>query len=289
MVKRQLVKSAAAVALVLVVSASVHAAQLVRVDITNNAPQGGVAITPLWVGFHDGSFDSYNGGLSSQEGLERIAEDGNTSVLSADFLGGYTYVEGGASTRTLSSQPGSERVDGTIGSAGPPPIEPGESTSQTFTIDTSGINRYFSYASMVLPSNDFYIANGNPTAHDLFSLYDGEGSVTFDIGLANTVNDAGTEVTDYMTSAANGLFGLSGGQGAPNTGADQNGVNANVTGDPFAGFGIETPLAFNFNDASQYANGIATVTITAVPEPSSSLLALPGLALVGLLRRRMRK
>ena len=262
------------------------AAQQVRVDITNNAPTGGVALTPLWVGFHDGSFDSYNGGLSSQEGLERIAEDGNTSVLSADFLGGYTYVDGGVSTRTLSSQAGAERVDGTIGSAGPPPIEPGESASQTFTIEINGTNRYFSYASMVIPTNDFYVANGNPLAHDLASLYDGSGSVSFNIGLANTVNDAGTETTSYLTSAANGLFGLGGGQSGPNEGADENGVNTNVTGDPFAGFGIETPAAFNFNDASLYANGIATVTITAVPEPSSQLVCLMGLAGLAFFRRK---
>jgi len=54
--------------------------QQVRVEVTSNAPTGGVAITPLWVGFHNGSFDSYNGGLSSQEGLER---QWNTSTDSA--------------------------------------------------------------------------------------------------------------------------------------------------------------------------------------------------------------
>lgn len=34
----------------------------VEVTVTSNAPTGGVYLTPLWVGFHDGSFDSYNGG-----------------------------------------------------------------------------------------------------------------------------------------------------------------------------------------------------------------------------------
>ena len=268
-------------------------ALVVEVEITNNGPSNGVAITPVWVGFHDGSFDSYNGGLSSQEGLERIAEDGDTSVLSADFLGGYTYIDAGSSVKVLSSQPGVDRVDGTIASAGPPPITPGESTSQLFTIDIDGSNRYFSYASMVLPSNDYYIANGNPTAHDLMSLYDGVGSISFNIGLAGTVNDAGTEVNDFATSAANGLFpgrGLPAGQGGPNVGADENGVNTNVA-NPFAGFlnsaGVDL-TGFDFNDIGLYPNGLATITITAVPEPSSLLLTGIGIAGVLGFRRKRR-
>lgn len=264
--------------------------QRVRVDITSNAPTGGVALTPVWVGFHNGSFDSYNGGTSSQEGLERIAEDGNASVLSSDFLGGYTYIDAGASNRVMTSQT-SGRVDGVLAAADgtPPPIEPGEVTSGIFDLDLAE-NQFFSYASMVLPSNDYYVANGNPTAHDLASIFGG-GSISFDIGLANGgVNDAGTEINDFDTSAANGLFGLSGGQGGPNEGADENGVNANVIGDPFAGF-LNTPAGadltlLNFNDTSLYGNGIATVTITAVPEPTS--LGLIGLGIGGLFLRRRR-
>lgn len=275
-------------------SAPAHAVQQVKVEITSNAPDGGVALTPVWVGFHDGSFDSYNGGLSSQEGLERLAEDGNTSVISDDFLGGYTYIDSSSGTpvsaRILSTQTGSERVDGTIGSPdGPPPIQPGETVSQLFDIDTSGINRYFSYASMVLPSNDFYVANGNAFAHDLSSLYDGEGSVSFNIGLPGLVNDAGTEVESYITSAANGLFGLAGGQSGPDQGADENGVNANVLGpNPLSALNFVegTPAAFDFNDSALYANGIATITITAVPEPSSIALGVLGLVGMSLSRRR---
>ena len=274
----------------LIGSSSSSQALEVRVEITNNAPSNGVAITPVWVGFHDGSFDLYNGGLSSQEGLERIAEDGNTAVLSSDFLGGYTYIDGGSSSKVMSSQSGSERVDGTIASGGPPPITPGESTSQYFTIDIDGSNRYFTYASMVLPSNDYYVANGDPLAHDLMSLYDGEGSISFNIGLAGLVNDAGTEVNDFATSAANGLFpgrGLPAGQGGPDEGADENGVNSNVA-NAFSGFlnsgGVDL-TGFDFNDNGLYPNGIATITITAIPEPSSLALACLGIAGITCYRR----
>ena len=36
----------------------------IRVSIENISPSNGVAITPVWVGFHDGTFDSYDGGSS---------------------------------------------------------------------------------------------------------------------------------------------------------------------------------------------------------------------------------
>ena len=276
----------------------------VRVDITHNGPDGGVAITPAWVGFHSGSFDSYNGGLAAQPGLESIAEDGSTALVSTQFLdfdtndGGYTYVGPGPAnalvrTGDLRDQ---YRVDATIGSAtGPPPIQPGETVSQDFTIRIDGSNRYFSYLSMVLPSNDYFVANGNPLAHDLMSLYDGEGSISFNIGgnNASPVNDAGTEAETYINSAANGLFGLAGGQGGPDTPAGSLGLPiANVTDAlplDSLNFVEGSQPAFDFNNAALYPNGIATITITAIPEPSSSIMAFGAIALMGLLRTRRRQ
>ena len=280
-----------------------QAAQLVKVEITNNAPTGGVAITPVWVGFHSGSFDSYNGGLSAQPGLEALAEDGNTSIVSTQFLdfdatnGGYTYVDNsGPSPADALVRTGDlrdmYRVDGTIGSeTGPPPVQPGETVSEIFDIRIDGSNRYFSYLSMVLPTNDLFLANGSPVAHDLKSLYDGVGSVTFNIGLPGTVNDAGTEAESYVTSAANGLFGLAGGQTGPNQGpADPNSLIRNVMGDSpldALNFIEGTPTAFNFNDAGLYPVGIATVTITAIPEPTS--IALVAMGMIGVFATRRRR
>ena len=281
----------AIVVMICIAAQHLSAAVNVKVTVTNNSPENGVAITPLWVGFHDGSFDSYNGGLTSEIGLERIAEDGNASVVSSDFLGGYTYIDDSSGTavsgRVLSSQAGSARVDGVIGSpTGPPPIQPGESASSNFTLETDGSNRYFSYLSMVIPSNDFFLANGNPLAHSLASLYDGEGSITFDIGLPGTVNDAGTEAESYVTSAANGLFGLAGGQNGPDSPVGSLGQPiSNVVGSqPLDALNfIEGPLpGFDFNNEALYPNGIATVTITAENVPEPSTLAIWGvLGLIG--------
>ncbi|MEO0475217.1 MAG: spondin domain-containing protein [Planctomycetota bacterium] len=269
----------------------------VQVEVTNVAPDGGVYITPLWVGFHDGSFDSYNGGLSAQEGLERIAEDGDTSVLSADFLGGYTYIDSGTSARVLTGQT-TGRVDGTIASpTGPPPIAPGETVSQVFNIADNGTNRYFSYASMVLPSSDYFIANGSATAHDLASLYGAPVGTEITFFIGQTINDAGTEVNNFGTGPGNGLFpqlNLVGGQSGPDDGVDENGVILNVDGIPYGGFlGSPADLDTNpaaalidFNRGDLYPDGLAQVTITVVPEPGS--IAALGLGGLVLLRRRRR-
>lgn len=274
----------------------------VRVEITNNAPVGGVALTPAWVGFHSGSFDSYNGGLPAQPGLESIAEDGSTALISAQFndfnatTGGYTYIGPGPSDALVRTNDLRDeyRVDGTlVDDDATPPILPGESISHDFNIRIDGSNRYFSYVSMVLPTNDFFVANGDPLAHDLMSLYDGSGSISFNIGgnNASAVNDAGTEAESYLTSAANGLFGLAGGQGAPDTPAGSLGLAiTNVNGAlplDSLNFAEGSQPNFDFNNAALYPNGIATVTISVVPEPSAGLMTMMGIGgFLGLVRRR---
>ncbi|MDD9893678.1 MAG: spondin domain-containing protein [Gammaproteobacteria bacterium] len=244
----------------------------VEVRITNLAPNGGIYLTPVWAGFHNGSFDSYNGGTASATELERLAEDGNTAPISETFNANGTLVP------TQVTQTGT-RQDDTLGTR---PFGPGREVSATFNdLDLADANRYFSYASMILPTSDYYIANGSPTAYDLSQLAEGETRTIIIYGTradnGNTnVNDAGTEVNDFNTSAGNGFFpGLTRrsttGQSGPDQGADQNGANANVTNgtagsDPFrdfdenagngAGFlnipdGFDT-IPLNFNDPLVY-------------------------------------
>lgn len=261
---KKVIMCAAVAALVPVFQSA--SATTVQVSIENVAPDGGVFITPVWVAFHDGNFDIYDRDEPASAELERLAEDGNTGPISDAFAG--------------------SGIDDTLVGAGE--IGPGETVSTVFDIDASTANRYFSYASMVLPSSDYFIANGDPLAHDLGGL-DGAPAGTeimFDIGMA--VLDAGTEVNDFNTSAGNGIFGLPPGQGGPNQGADEGGVITEVT-DPFDDFanspsGLNDALIF-----TEYPNGIAKVTISVVSVPeSSSTLALLGLALmsVEIVRRK---
>ena len=269
--------SGAAVAAVISIAAAQASAISLKVTITNIAPTGGVYLTPVWIGFHNGSFDSYDGGTASAAELEALAEDGNTGPISGVFASGGTLVTTGT------AQTGT-RVQTTFGGL----LAPGASVMGTFNVDNTGANQYFSYASMVLPSSDYYVANGNPLAHDLSGLTVGS-STSFFIGAPGTVNDAGTEVNNFATSAGNGLFGIAGGQSGANQGANEGGVNTNVTS-PFASF-LNQPIGgvapeLNFNN---YQNGIAHVDVEAVPLPAP--IAMMGAVMVGagLFARRRNK
>ncbi|MDJ0729201.1 MAG: spondin domain-containing protein [Crocosphaera sp.] len=277
-----------------------------RVEVENIGPDGGVTLTPVWVGFHDGSFDSYNGGLPSERGLEQIAEDGLADIVSQDFRDNLTYIDNSSGTPVSGVFPSAQvgtRVDGSIGSG---PITPGNSAMSMFEVVADDSNRWFSYLSMVLPSSDYYVANGNPVQWDLLPLFTGdETSISFNVGLAGTVNDAGTEVNDFDTSAGNGLFGIPGGQTAAGQGVDEGGVNANVSA-PYSNF-LNRPADFdtdfanlNFNNEDLYPDGIANITITVVEEPpvgqepqsvpesstTVGLMAIAGLFFGAGLRRR---
>ncbi|MEM8955782.1 MAG: spondin domain-containing protein [Verrucomicrobiota bacterium] len=180
----------------------------VVVTIENMSPYSGSALTPMWVGFHGGEFDSYDGGqpadalpIQGSVAIERIAEDGDTGPITADFA---TVVPDG--------------VQGVVASNGPiPPINPGQSVSRLFEIDPA-LHRYFSYAAMVLPSNDAFIANGSPFAHEIFDGgLDFVGDPFFVSG--DEANDAGTEVNDEIP-ANTAFFG----QATPDTGIVEGGV-----------------------------------------------------------------
>ena len=224
---------------------------MVTVTIENIAPDNGVVLTPAWVGFHSGSFDSYNGGLTSLKGLERLAEDGDNSLISEQFLdfnestGGYTYIDNSnpeaPQSRLVRTGDLTDRFrqDATLPSESGP-IRPGQTATGTFVLRTDGSNDFFSYASMVLPTNDFFIANGSPVAHDISEILSGGGEVSFFIGTPNSgTNDAGTEREDFRFSAGNPLFegrNLPAGQSRPNQGRSTRDPIANVTGDAFAAF-----------------------------------------------------
>lgn len=155
-------------------------------------------------------------------------------------------------------------------------------------VDLSGANRYLNYAAMVVLSNDFFI--GNDHALDLGTLAKG-GSLSLSLGGNGQVWDAGTEINNFRYSAANGAFGIGGGQTGPNMGEDEHGVVHLVTGNPYANFQSASlvpqnfnwaPLNFNYNPAF----GRLDIAVTAVPEPESYAMLLAGLGLMGVALRR---
>ncbi|MHC5004102.1 MAG: spondin domain-containing protein, partial [Planctomycetota bacterium] len=159
----------------------------VVITVENLAPQAGTFQTPLWFGLHDGSFDLYDEGVpasalpvAGSSALERIAEDGSPGPLSDDF-----------------AMLAPDGAQGVILSNGPiPPFAPGQVASRLVDVDPA-VHRYLSYASMVIPSNDAFVANGDPTAHEIFAEDGSFVGMSFVVPGAD-VNDAGTEVNDEL-------------------------------------------------------------------------------------------
>ncbi len=233
----------------------------VEVTIQNLAPVNGNALTPMWIGFHDGSFDIYDAGAPASGFLEALAEDGNTGPISDAFDAG-----GGYAQSTVAGPGG--------------PIMPGEVATFRIELDP-GNPTWFSFAAMILPSNDAFIANGDPLAHQLF---DGSGGFTaIDLFLLGTsVLDAGTEVNDEFPENT-AFFG----QSMPNTGVTEGGVVGPHPGFlPAGSGGILDDPAFANADFLRENYPIAQIRVSAVPVPGALVLMLSGLAgLVGFSRR----
>ena len=158
----------------------------VIVTIENLAPENGVFLTPVWVGFHNGSFNLFDPGGLASNALERIAEDGDASVLSAEFAA----VAGGIDEVILAPD----------GIPDAPVFDPGDSSMAQFIL-ASETNRYMSFASMIIPSNDAFIGNSNPMAIEIFDAvgtFKGKQIITI---LGSMIWDAGTELNTEMDAA----------------------------------------------------------------------------------------
>lgn len=238
---------------------AVHAAN-VMVEIRNLAPASGAYLTPFWVGLHNGAFDLFDAGSAASPGLERLAEDGNTAVVAADFT---------------ASGHGSQQ--GTILSGGAiPPYAPGDTGSLVFLSVNpfDPTSRYLSFASMVIPSNDAFIGNGNPVMIPVFDALGAFVGGTFTI-YGSMVYDAGTEMNDEVP-ANTAFFG----QAAPDTGVVEGGTVALHVGFQPAGSGgiLDDPMFANA-DFTQGQYPLAEIKITSVvPEPHEyAALAAAGL------------
>ena len=213
----------------------------VKVELENLAPDEGNFLTPVWVAFHDGSFDIFDEGGIASAGLESIAEDGATGTLGAEFEASGT---GSAHATVISG--------GEI-----PPFAPGASNAMTFALDgASPLSRYLSFASMVIPSNDAFVANGDPMAMEIFD--EAGNFVGAEIIILGTqVWDAGTEVNDEVP--ANTAF-LE--QAAPDTGDDEGG-----TVQLHQGFMAEGNVLTAYPAADFTAGGfeVLRITVTEVP------------------------
>lgn len=175
----------------------------IEVRVTNLSGADGSLLTPVVVATQNGIYDQFDVGSAASENIERLAEDGTTGPRIAAALGSGGVGEAQATTGG--------------------PLAPGESRVLTFFADpTDPLTQFLSYASMVIPSNDAFIGNDDPTELDLF---DDNGSLIRRVGAGafivtgDDVYDAGTEVNDEIPENTAALA-----QSAPNTGVTENGV-----------------------------------------------------------------
>ncbi len=243
----------------------------IQVSVTNEG-NSDFFLTPTWFGFHNGGFDLFDSGSAASTSLEDLAEEGIVAGLQADFTAaptpsGFQGVATGPAG--FGSAPGQ-----------PPVIDPGETATGFVTPANPGNYPYFTFASMVIPSNDTFIGNGNPLAYKVFdnsgSIDDPSGTFTIQI-FGSSLYDAGTENNDTLGAAFSTAGGLA---------TDENGVVALVSGsqlDNFAGIGI--PPGGTISDLLGSNELLATIEISIVPEPATASV-LAGLGVLGLLRRR---
>lgn len=240
-------------------------AQDLKISIENLASADGFFLTPLWVGLHDGLFDLFDTGSAASAGLELLAEAGDASTLSTEF-----------------AMPGRLQlsdIGNPDGFGGAPVIDPGETATGTITPINPASYPYLSFASMVIPSNDAFIGNGNPQEHLIFNG-DGTfaGPVTIDI-FGSDIWDAGTEVNDTMGAA----FSTVGGSDTDEGGT----VHAHMGLDNFEGTGIPGGGTIGDGTAPDSSTLVARITITQVPEPATFGMLLLGVTgLLAVSRRR---
>lgn len=246
---------------------SAQAAKLI-VKVENLASTGSLNLSPLFVAFHNGSFDTFNTGAAALPGLQPLAELGNASGLAA---------------RLGTTDPGASwGLIPVPGASGLPQIEPGESGSKMFTVDGT-MNRFFSYGAMVVPSNDAFVSNDNPIAFQLFGAGGGFLGNKSILLTGSDVWDAGTEV--------NGLFGSAFivGQDATLHTAEGGVVMHHPGFGVFDGQLMPNGQIFNAANANVGAGRdfwLARITISEVPEPGTIFLAMAAFGLAGLLLRR---
>ena len=272
---------------------TVAKAVTLKLTIENIAPQQGALVTPVWYGFHDGSFDTFNPNSPASTGIEHIAEDGYTGLenrlpgfenLGIDVNNFVIPLDNTISGLFANSNEGTQ---GILSSEENPffGLFPGQSNSTLINLDGNlAQNRFFSYAAMFFPSNDAFIADENP-----LEIFDAEGNfigANFIVS-GSQVWDAGTEVNDE--SLANVPFTLPQiGQGVEENGTIQRhpGFRPRGTG------GVLDSANGLFTNADFTTPGyqIARIKIekVSVPEPniSAGLLVLGATFLAGYRLRR---
>ncbi|MEM8774377.1 MAG: spondin domain-containing protein [Pseudomonadota bacterium] len=271
-------------------------ATTLEITVTHNG-ETPLFITPLYTAFHNGGFDAFDVGRPASAGLELLAETG--------MFGGPGSIAAERSAAT--AFPNSQGIP-VLGAAGPGPIfSPnigpgtfgGDTGTATIIIDDPTENRFFTFLAMILPSNDTFIGEDDPLAHEVFDAA-GNFLGPIDINVSGlNIFDAGTEAND-PSAEGGAAFVLNAdiSAGGPGEGNVQQGLDLNA----FAGVGLAPPpdptnqigtldgfIDFTSDPANFNLLTISIREIAPVPLPASGLLLLAGLGGLTVLRRRCKR
>lgn len=238
------------------------AAKSIEITITSNQQVGGLFLTPLLTVLHDGSYDAFDPGSAASTGVETLAETGSPAAEIGGAAAGFT-------TNVITS-PG--------GFAGAPVIDPGESA--TIRIDNIDVtsDRYLTFLSMIIPSNDLFVGNGNPFAYELFDDMGNFTNISPIEITADEVWDAGTEANDNQGAAFNSA-------GGTETETDD---PIALVGDLSFLFGQGTAAGTTVSTIPSGQQLLATIEVAAVPLPAGLPLLAMALGGLGYMRRKQK-
>jgi hypothetical protein len=239
----------------------------VTVTIENLAPINSISFAPLRIGFGNGTFDSFNNGQAAGAAIVSVAEGGSGSAWFPAFA---------------AAEPNSIR--GSVGGA----LLPGATASAKFTFDTMSVNnRFFTFANMVIPSNDLFLGNDNPTAFQLFNP-DGSLAITTITQTAGQIWDANSEVA----IAANAAFLVGGNNDLR---VMENGLVGFDRSELSVYNGLQTAAGYVFDSTLLPSNSqdiyriSFSSTASSAPEPGTLTLAVTALGLLGIRRGLARR
>lgn len=248
----------AATALCVVALPAFAQSRMVTVTVTNLAAPSSVSFAGTHLGFHSGAFDAFNIGTTAGAGIVSVAEGGVGTQWQADFA---------------AADPTATR--GLIAGA----LTPGQSRSQSFIVN-AGLNRFFTFATMVLPSNDFFLGNDNSRG---FRLFDDAGNL-----LINSITQTSSQIWDAGSEA----FSVAGAaflvNGVNDVRTPQNGLVSFNFAELMGFNGQQTAAGYVFNSGLTAGQAIYRIdfAVSVVPEPSTMILLTSGLMMLGIAVRR---
>jgi hypothetical protein len=275
MLKNKIIRKATPIAFAIaaVLSTSAHAALVdITVSVENLAQENGVTFAPLRLGFHNGTFDSFDNNSVASAAIVSIAEGGSGS----EWFPAFAAADPAAVLGTVAN--GGPAVP--LGNAG---LGNGfnSTASATFRVDSS-TNQFFSFANMVVPSNDLFLANDDP-----IRLFDDVGNL-----IVNDIFQTGASIWDANSEVANANNGAFVAGGDNSARIAENGLVAFDFSELSVFDGLTTAAGYAFDFATVNADSDIyriSFSVEQVPVSAPSMIALFALGFIGLRYRTYKK